>query len=134
MTERTGVWLPLRKGCPQVMWTRIENLVSTGIPDVNGVLNGSEAWLELKYVASGFKIHFQPTQPPWIFRRALSGGRVYVLARKGDVLYLYHGQQIRELVVQGLRLQPVLRLAKPFDWYLLLSVVFGYKATESLEP
>jgi hypothetical protein len=134
MTEKSGVWDTLRKGCPQVQWMRLENLVGTGMPDVNGCLNGVEVWLELKYVASGFKIHFQPTQPPWIFRRALSGGRVYVLARKEDVLYLYHGSQIRELVAQGLRLQPILRLEKPFDWYLLLSVVFGHKATESLKP
>ena len=124
MTEKSGVWEPLRDGTPQVMWMRLENLVGTGMPDVNGCLNGVEVWLELKHVASGFKIKFQPTQPAWILKRTLYGGRVFVLVRKLDTLYLYHGSQVRELVDQGLRVQPVLRMAKPFDWDLLLDVVF----------
>lgn len=133
MTEAKHVWEPLRNACPQVMWMRVENLVGTGMPDVNGLLNGVEAWLELKHVSSGFKIHFQPTQPAWIFKRSLFGGRVFILVRKKDTLYLYHGKQVRELVDQGLRVQPLLLLDKPFDWHLLLETVFGHKATQALK-
>lgn len=132
MTEQKHVWQPLKKGCPQVHWMRLENAVGTGMPDVNGCLNGVEAWIENK-VTDGYAISFRPTQPAWIFQRVMHGGRVFILVRKKDTFYLYHGSQIRELVEQGLRLQPVLRMDKPFNWPLLLQTVFGHKATAMLE-
>ena len=130
MTEKSGVWEPLRDGCPHVHWMRLENLVGTGMADVNGCLNGVEAWLELKHVAAGWKIKFQPTQPAWILKRTMYGGRVFVLVRKEDTLYLFRGAQVRELVADGLRVPPLLIMDKPFDWQLLLETVFGPRAAK----
>lgn len=104
---------------------RVENLVGTGQPDVNGCLNGVEVWVELKYVRSGWAIKFQPTQPAWILKRTAYGGRVFILARKDDTFYLYRGAQVRELLDRGLRVDPLLRLEKPFNWPRLLEVLFG---------
>lgn len=125
MTEKTGVWDLLHKNTPQVDWARVENLVGTGICDVNGCLNGVCVWIENKLVRSGFKIKFQPTQPAWILRRIAHGGRVFILVRKDNTLYLYHGKQVQALVDVGLRLQPILKLSKPFNWPLLLDTLFG---------
>jgi hypothetical protein len=143
MTEQRHVWEPLRKATsPPVDWMRLENLVGTGMSDANGCLNGVEVWVEHKIV-KGHRIIFRPTQPAWMTRRAIHGGRVFVLARKDDFLYLWSGPGLRVLLqscqTQGDTLvadyraaDPVLLLPKPFDWQLLLETLFGHKATENL--
>lgn len=40
-------------------------------------------------INTGQKIKFRPTQPSWVRQWAASGGRVFVLVRKGEVLRLF---------------------------------------------
>lgn len=144
MTEAKHVWEPLRKACPQVDWLRLENLVGTGQPDVNGCLNGVDAWVENK-VVKGHRIIFRPKQPAWLIRRMLHGGRVFVLARREDIFLLYGGRGLSDLlhsmwpladgdlVADWRAAQPVLVMAKPWDWELFLQCVFGHKACGTLK-
>ena len=143
MTEAQHVYAPMRKACPQVHWNRLENLVGTGAPDANGCLNGVEAWIENKIV-HGNQIRFQPTQPAWIIQRLMHGGRVFVLARKDDVLMLYQGDAlfklVRSVAPHGKHLTADYRAGKPllfpqpFQWGVLLQTVFGHMATRPLTP
>ena len=139
MTEKTGVWEPLRKAAPQVHWTRIENLVGTGMSDVNGCLNGVEVWIENKLV-HGNQITFQPMQPAWIIQRLMHGGRVFVLARKNDMLYLYGWEglvkllrtvkpQGKHLVADYRAAVPLVIVQKPFDWEAVTGAVFGHRSS-----
>jgi len=125
VTEQKHVWTPMRDAGPQIHWCRIENAAGTGMSDVNACHGGVEAWLELK-VYKGNRLVFQPTQPAWILKRRMHGGRVFILARKDDVLYLYDGAQVRQLMEQGINTPTLFRTAKPFDWGLLFYVVFGH--------
>lgn len=134
MTEKSGVWEPLRDHAPQVHWMRIENLVGTGMADVNGCLNGVETWVENKLV-KGNQITFQPMQPAWIMQRLAHGGRVFVLARRKDTLLVWTGPALVKLVraceVRGKALvvdyrvsAPSLTLDVPFDWDVLIDALF----------
>lgn len=134
MTERDHVYKPMRDALPQAMWTRLENLVGQGMPDVHGCYQGVDVWIENKLV-KGHRIIFQPTQPAWMMKRMAHGGRVYVLARKGDDLLLWSGRSLRALLMSckpvGKNLvadyrdsAPVLVLSKPFDWDRLLFELF----------
>lgn len=135
MTEKTGVWEPLRDHSPQVHWMRVENLVGTGMSDVNGCLNGVEAWIENKLV-KGNQITFQPMQPAWIIQRIAHGGRVFVLARKGDALLVWAGPPLltllracqprgKALVVDYRASVPLLTMPPPYDWDLLVETFFS---------
>jgi len=66
---------------------RLENLIGSGTPDVEGCLYGCQFWIELKCIPkrtnSPLKIRFQPAQIPWMQRRQRAGGRVFVLLQVG---------------------------------------------------
>lgn len=105
MTKIDGGLSPLlRRHLPDVDWVRIESgLTSLGIPDLNYAFGGREGWLELKVVKAGFKIGIRPHQVAWIERRIRHGGRVFILVRKGDDGWLFHGRMVRTLLLEGLR-------------------------------
>ncbi len=134
MTERQGAWEPLRKALPHVHWQRLENLVGSGVPDVNGCLNGIEAWVETKLI-KGNQITFQPFQPAWLLKRLHHGGRVFVLARKDDTLMLWGGSALAELLrsvkERGKVLVadyndsiPLVLTHQPFNWRVIANVLF----------
>lgn len=68
---------------------RMENSVGSGAADVEGCLDGSQFWIELKCEArptqptTKIKPRFQPSQGPWHRRRRRSGGRTFVLLQVG---------------------------------------------------
>ena len=68
---------------------RIENGVMNGMPDVEGCLEGTQFWIELKTCArpvrttTTLKIRFEPGQLPWIKRRQEANGKAYVLLQVG---------------------------------------------------
>jgi len=95
----------LQKHLPEVDWVRIESGgTGLGIPDLNYAVDGSEGWLELKQIVSGLKIGMRPMQVAWIERRIRHGGRVLIMVRKGDEVWLFDGSEARELFLHGLRI------------------------------
>lgn len=70
---------------------RVENSVSSGMPDVEGILlKFSQFWIELKCCARPIRIDtlvrpkFRPAQLPWLRRRVAAGGRAFVLLQVGQ--------------------------------------------------
>jgi hypothetical protein len=66
---------------------RVENMVGTGMPDVNYCIEGVEGWIELKQTQGWPRFshkplvldHYTPQQRLWHRRRTSAGGRVYVM-------------------------------------------------------
>lgn len=93
-TTESNLWSWLKKGGKELRYrlhmNRIENAVSSGMPDVEGCLDGSQFWIELKCEprpvrpTTKIKPRFQPKQVPWIKRRARAGGIAYVLLQVGS--------------------------------------------------
>lgn len=104
-TRESSLWSWL-KGAeraigPDLRMERVENAVSSGTPDVDGVLMGRHFKAELKTVArparesTGLHIKFQPAQPDWIRSWSSAGGRVFVLVQVGS------GAMARRYLVPG---------------------------------
>jgi hypothetical protein len=143
LTEAKNVSAPLRDPAhtPGVDWMRLENLVGTGMPDINGCLNGVEIWVETK-LCKGNRITFEKFQPGWIMKRVRHGGRVFIFARHKDTYLLWHGfpeewqRDNTQLSDGGLSVDyrdatPVLVMDKPWDWKLLLDVLFKRPVTQN---
>lgn len=73
----------------QLHMTRIENSVGRGTADVEGCLNGTQFWIELKVYAkparpsTKIKVLFELAQRPWLTRRIKAGGDAWVLVQVG---------------------------------------------------
>ncbi len=133
-----GLWLLIREHMKAPTWQRIESgLTASGIPDLNGCLNGQEIWVELKKVV-GRQVKLTPYQVGWLVRRSLAGGRTWILARHQhgggprlgspvDRLLLWRGEHARAVKEKGLEAEALceLILPTPFDWYQLMVTLFG---------
>lgn len=126
--NESQLYQSLKRGLSQVGHvSRIETLVTSGIPDVSLAAFGGEAWLELKIERSG-KLSFEPTQLVWWPKRARAGGLVrivYVDAGEQTVKVVDHSEVIaapktynRGLVmVQSSYLRPIEWKRRPsLDW------------------
>lgn len=78
---------------------RIENMISSGMPDVTYCLRGVEGFIELKEISDWparpetpiHLPHYTPSQRNWHRARLQRGGRVYVLMGIGGKEWqLYH--------------------------------------------
>lgn len=67
---------------PDFYWMRIESTTGSGIPDLNGIHNGIEFWVELKIGTP----RLRPAQVAWHTRAKAQGRRVFVLT--------WHSQQL----------------------------------------
>jgi|TARA_R100000455_G_C6164861_1_gene48669 penicillin-binding protein-related factor A (putative recombinase) len=124
MAKEKNLWLLVRDNLKDFHLQRIETgMTGSGVPDVNGCYAGVEFWLELKDVSTNSnKIGLRVMQVSWIARRVAHGGKVFVLARKLNKLYLYKIQvkdDIIELVDNGLTCPPDLLLEIPYEWSAL---------------
>lgn len=88
MTKERSLWTWLRdgtKGAPTLDMERVENGVSRGTPDVDGVYKGRSFKIELKRVTllqnsrGNVRVDFEVMQVPWLRRRWERGGAVWVL-------------------------------------------------------
>ena len=85
---------------------RVENMIGTSTPDVEGCFLGSSFHIELKQCdrpvrgTTNIKIRFEDGQPEWLFDRAMAGGACFVLlqvngkSRKYDKKYLIPGHLV----------------------------------------
>lgn len=81
---------------------RVENAFYKGMPDVNYLINGTEGWLELKYIKCYPKRkdtpvavrHFTKEQKIWHLTRAKKQGRTNVLLQVEKDYYLFINENI----------------------------------------
>lgn len=110
MARESGLWRWL-SGARRVLgadlhMTRVENLIGSGMPDVEGCYQGTQFWLELKSamrpVRSATPVRF-PTkgreeQASWAISRIAAGGRVGYLLQVGHghsrTIYLCPGRYV----------------------------------------
>jgi hypothetical protein len=138
------LWKVMRGKLTHCAWDRIENSVSAGISDLHVTSRGISRWIELKVFKSN-KLIFQPSQPPWIARQTMHGGKVLILARKHDQnldrLLLFKGCQLPQLLEAGVASidgapptgradvlvieQAVFQTPRPFDWKALEHAMFS---------
>lgn len=131
--KESYLWQTLRKGLPRVHWTRVESTAGSGVPDVNGYVDGFELWLELK-IMRGSLLEFRSSQIAWISRRlAERAANVFVLARKDDSLLLYPASIVKlephsygEASVKIRPNEPLVMLHKPFPWGEMLRACYEY--------
>lgn len=118
---------------------RIENTAGVGISDINACHKGVEAWLELK-IFHGARLHFRNSQRNWIHRRWTVGGRVFVIARRDDQLFIYDGvkcvlapsrpesNEKSFSVLESDLPTPIYTCNKPFKWDIARKYIFGLTA------
>lgn len=95
----------LRHHLPMVHWQRIETAgVGNGVPDLNYCYQWTEGWVELKK-ATGNVVGVRPTQVAWIERRLRAGGRVFIMIRRADSVWLRDGSTARALCSAELTLK-----------------------------
>jgi|TARA_R110002020_G_C16253905_1_gene770014 penicillin-binding protein-related factor A (putative recombinase) len=123
MAKEKNLWLLMRSNLPEIHLQRIETgMTGAGVPDVNGCAKGKEFWVELKEVHSGNKLTLRPMQISWLAKRASHGGQVFVMARKNDIIKLYHVDsltRVQELMKGGFKSKALLTLEIPYDWKAL---------------
>ena len=99
-------WQFVKRNTPKIKWTRIENTGSLGTPDLLGYnANNCFFTVELKVVKSGNKIRFSPHQISFHVRHPINTFILVDDPTRARVC-LYVGNQINELVENGLKIKP----------------------------
>ena len=137
--KESALWQQVKNGLEDehTHLSRVENTAGTGISDVTACSHGVEVWLELK-VFHGNDLHFRNSQRAWIKRRLEVGGRVFVIARDGEMLYAWaagdvlaapftqHPPECKSFHVKAVDLPaPLYSCRKPFNWRELREKLFG---------
>ena len=113
MTTEKNLWLKVKKNLPHDCYaTRIENRMGGGVPDVHVVWNGLAFWIELK-ITKVNKIRLSPNQIAWNTKYSLNFGLSYILVQRvGEgSLFLFRGDDARELATNGLNTEPIIRVS-----------------------
>lgn len=93
----------LPKAAPRVDLGRVENVASTGWPDVNYCIDGVEgnaelkAWERIRLTGRFTVPKLRPEQGAWLARRSLLGGRAYLLCRINKDVALFDGRLVPHL-------------------------------------
>ena len=81
----------------------VENFVTPGTPDMNGIYKKQEFWIELKSIERWGKIHhFTPQQKIWILKRGSQGGKVFLLVQKERFYKLLSWRQAMNIYANGI--------------------------------
>ena len=91
MKPESKLWKLLKKNTQgKIHWTRIESWAGSGIPDLHGISDGVDVWVELK-VTQSKQIRLSPFQHSWNFQHTLHGGRSFIMlqALKERLLYIF---------------------------------------------
>ena len=104
MKPERKLWHDLKQKTPNISWTRIENSVSFGTPDLLGYNNsGTFFTVELK-VTRGNKVKLSPHQLAFHVKHP-NNSFILVKTLTPVSVKLYQGKSIRELVACGLELE-----------------------------
>ena len=131
MAKEKDLWLLLKNNLTDIHFQRIETgLTGSGVPDVNGCAKGKEFWIELKEIHRGKSLTLRPMQVAWMAKRSAVGGQVFVLARKQDVIKLYHvdglsGAKELQKNPKGFYQKSLVTLIKPYEWGNLYSALLS---------
>ena len=131
MAKEKDLWLLLKNNLTDIHFQRIETgLTGSGVPDVNGCAKGKECWIELKEIHRGKSLTLRPMQVAWMAKRSAVGGQVFVLARKQDVIKLYHvdglsGAKELQENPKGFYQKSLVTLIKPYEWGNLYSALLS---------
>jgi len=119
--SESNFYKQLRINTPEVLWTRIENRHGGGIPDLNGLYDGRDFWVELKITTIN-KVRLSPTQISWHYNRGLYGGRSFILVKntKTKEIKLFNNTDVRKLALEGFQSNSLIILRAPYDWKLLV--------------
>jgi len=119
--SESNFYKQLRINTPEVLWTRIENRHGGGIPDLNGLYDGRDFWVELKITTTN-KVRLSPTQISWHYNRGLYGGRSFILVKntKTKEIKLFNNTDVRKLALEGFQSNSLIILRTPYDWKLLV--------------
>jgi len=119
--SESNFYKQLRINTPEVLWTRIENRHGGGIPDLNGLYDGRDFWVELKITTTN-KVRLSPTQISWHYNRGLYGGRSFILVKntKTKEIKLFNNTGVRKLALEGFQSNSLIILRAPYDWKLLV--------------
>ena len=119
--SESNFYKQLRVNTPEVLWTRIENRHGGGIPDLNGLYDGRDFWVELKITTTN-KVRLSPTQISWHYNRGLYGGRSFILVKntKTKEIKLFNNTDVRKLALEGFQSNSLIILREPYDWKLLV--------------
>lgn len=119
--SESNFYKQLRINTPEVLWTRIENRHGGGIPDLNGLYDGRDFWVELKITTTN-KVRLSPTQISWHYNRGLYGGRSFILVKntKTKEIKLFNNTDVRKLALEGFQSNSLITLKAPYDWLSLV--------------
>ena len=105
MKPERKLWHDLKQKTPNISWTRIENSVSFGTPDLLGYNNsGTFFTVELK-VTRGNKVKLSPHQLAFHVKHP-NNTFILVKALSLNLVKLYEGKDIMKLDACGLELEP----------------------------
>jgi len=95
--SEASLWTFLRENLLITMY-RVENRVSSGMPDIHYIGNNFSGWIELKYIeklpAKGkINIGLRNSQSLWHSSYNVSGGKSWIIVRVGrSALLLFNGK------------------------------------------
>ena len=103
-------------------YNRIENAVSSGMPDVHLCIEGKDYFIEVKEVESiDCQVSLRPAQYLWAVNRMRAGGDVYVLIgiKNTDQCILVLNEKIAKLQ------KPIKakELGKPVDFFIAMCAI-----------
>ena len=79
MKPETKFWkLVKQKTEHKIHWTRIESWAGQGIPDLFGISEGINVFVELKVTKSN-SLGLSPFQMSWHYNHILNGGRSFIM-------------------------------------------------------
>jgi hypothetical protein len=116
----------MKKSPQNLTWTRLESWVMAGVPDV--LLQdkkGKFHFVELKQT-TGKKVNLSPHQVSWL--STYQKGSVWILIKKQatqtlpEKFFLYHGSKARDLVFDGLNLEPDY-CSENIDWEFVFGLI-----------
>ena len=109
MKPETKFWNELKRNTNKIIWTRLENKALFGTPDLLGYApSGNFFTVELKSTATkkDYKVRFSPHQISFHIKHK-KNTFILVACALDQLVRLYPGSRILELVDSGIRLEPL---------------------------
>ena len=114
MKPESKLWQMVRKNLTNIHWTRFESWVNQGVPDLHGISDGINIFVELK-VTSSNKINISPFQKVWNIKHTLHGGRSFIMLQhlKERALYIFPCSVLHSPLEISPQTQPQYRVVSP---------------------
>lgn len=93
MTEKDIYHLLKKNWSQRAHLTRIENVASFGVPDLNCACDGFSFWIETK-IEHSCKVKIQPTQLAWMAQHLKFTRDTFLLIESADHLFLFESNCI----------------------------------------